>query len=509
MRGAVVRSLLAVFVLGTSAAACEHFGFEGATPAFSGSGGVGATGGSGGTRDVSAAGAGGVDTSSPTIVYEPGEPEGFGGAPGTRVSTIALKDDVFRVVRRSDDEVIVSGQARLESSETGDWVQCIHETDGVRWKRWLAHGVPWHQGRGEAAVDARGHTWFANSFVGTLRIGDTSVTSVVNPGQPEGNFDEHGRPSDDVFLAELDELGALVSLRTFGGVGRQALLGMKLDARGNPVLVGMFSGRMDFGDVELTSSGGSLSADLFVVRLSPEGEVLQANQFAQTALMVNDFALDSQDRVVMAGSSMPQGGTLGAGTLLELGEGWALALTKEGDIAWSSSFGSLRGLAVSSVAIDSKDNSVFSVRAKLTAPVFDTPSGGGAVVVKLDSAGEPLFVKRFGEISVDNVREVAILPDDSFVIGGHFSSGIDLGGGRLEALFPNEYDADVFVARLGANGEHIWSLHAGGKGGDYAPDVAVVRPDRVALLGSFSTAIDWGDGVVQRQGGPYLAWLTP
>lgn len=505
MHRTLARSLLVVLM--GSAVACEYLGLNDAEPAPSSSGGgAGAGGGSGGAPDEAAGGTGGADTSSPTIVHEPGELEGFGGAPETRVSTIALKDDVFRVVRRSEDEVIVSGQARLESSETGDWVQCVHETDGVRWKRWLAHGVPRYQGRGEAAVDARGHTWFANSFVGTLRIGDTNVTSVVNPGQPEGNFDEHGRPSDDVFLAEFDELGALVSLRTFGGVGRQSLLGMKLDARGNPVLVGTFSGRMDWGDVELTSSGGSLRADLFVVRLSPEGEVLQAHQFAQTALMVNDFALDSQDRVVMAGGSSPQGGTLDAGTQLELGEGWALALTKDGDIAWSSNFGSPQGLTVSSVAIDSKDNSVFSVRARLAGPVFDTPGDRGAVIVKLDPAGELLFVKRFGEVSV---RGVAILPDDSFVLGGHFSDSIDLGGGLLEPFYPGEHDADVFVARLGVNGEHIWSLHAGGNGGDYAPDVALVRSDRVALLGSFSTAIDWGDGAVQRQGGPYLTWLTP
>lgn len=511
----VARLLFALLVVGGSSVACDRFEFDGIsnTPGSGGAGATGgtsgiATGGAGPTGGTFGVGTGGANT-APRL-DDAGELEGFGGDLGAHASTLALVSDAFRVVRRSDDEVIVSGSDRLEQPpEEGDWVQCVNETSGLRWKRWLAHDTSSYRGRGQAAVDSRGHTWFANSFAGALRIGETTVTSVVNPGMGSNVFDERGAPSDDLFLAEFDENGGLVSLRTFGGVGRQSLFGLKLDANDNLVLVGTFTGRMDVGDVELTSSGGSLASDLFVLRLSAEGEALRVDQFAQQGLMVNDIALDSQNRVVIAGSSHASG-FLGEPNRLELGAGWAFALTEDGEIAWHSNFGSLEGLSVLRVAIDGNGNGIFSLNVDAAAPVFDTPPGAGrAAVVKLDPAGEPLFVKRFGETSLDAVHGIAILPDDSLVIGGHFYAGIDLGGGRFEVFHPNAYDADAFAARLSAEGEHIWSLHAGGRDSDYGPDVALVRPDRVVLLGSFTTAIDWGDGPVLYQGGPYVAWLAP
>lgn len=435
-----------------------------------------------------------------------------GSLPG-KAQAFVLEDEVDRLVRRSDDEVIAFGRDVLYAAddspvvaEKGFWIECLNERKGLRWKRWLRSepSTSWSFVDGHVLVDQRGHIWFAGHFSGELTIGDTTVTSVVDPHGPEEN-PWYPNPSLDLVLVELDENGALLRVNTFGGVGDQSVAAAAFGPDGALVLAVELYGKMSVGVPELTSSRGALDYDLTFLHVNQEGDVESYSQYPQKNLRVKELEIGDDGSLILLGHRTGSAPEVSLGAFsVDFGQrAWVLSLGPEGLVNWSRT---LDRALLGALEVDDSGNVLVLSGGHATADPNEVSLSG---LVKLSPIGQPLFALALGGTSDDYISAFTTLPDDSIVLTGAYYENIDLGGGPLFVQDEISLVPDVVTARLDAQGRHVWSASTGGVGYDYGIAVVAVRKDRIALLGAFDSAIDWGRGPVTGPGERYVTWLTP
>jgi len=118
---------------------------------------------------------------------------------------------------------------------------------------------------GELAIDPDSSVVVVGAFNGTANFGEGNVTSLG----PLAN--QNGR---DVFATKLDiDEGTTIWSRQVGDSNQQfaeqVALGVGVDPDGNVWVGGTFEGVFNWGDGELTASGGFSTPDGFVAKLSP------------------------------------------------------------------------------------------------------------------------------------------------------------------------------------------------------------------------------------------------
>lgn len=120
--------------------------------------------------------------------------------------------------------------------------------------------------RGQAiAVADSGDVYAAGFFNGTVNFGSTTAGTSTLTSRNTGSAQDG---SGDGFLLRLDSEGNFVSVRQYGGTGRDSINAIALDSPADVLLAGAFEETAKFdvgpGEVEATSSGGQ---DLFAARV--------------------------------------------------------------------------------------------------------------------------------------------------------------------------------------------------------------------------------------------------
>lgn len=110
-----------------------------------------------------------------------------------------------------------------------------------------------------------------------------------------------------------------------------------------------------------------------------------------------------------------------------------------------------------------------------------------------------LWSKRFGDAAYQAAHSVAAGPAGEAYVAGRCTGSVDFGGGPLPTP-ANAYD--WCVAKLDANGGHLWSRTFSTLGGpdDRGPFLAVDGAGNLLLTASFGVSIDTGAGVLQSTG---------
>ena len=168
---------------------------------------------------------------------------------------------------------------------------------------------------------------------------------------------------------------------------------------------------------------------------------------------------------------------------------------------WSKQFGDAQPQSGASVALDGSDNVLLTGHFWGTA---DFGAGGpltsaGAddiFVTTLDSGGGHLWSKRFGDADSQIAASVAVDDSGNALLTGYFWGMVDFGGGPLASTG----QSDVFVAKLDANGNHLWSKRFGDAAFQVGASVAVDGSDNVLLTGFFGGTVDFGAGPLTSAG---------
>lgn len=117
-------------------------------------------------------------------------------------------------------------------------------------------------------------------------------------------------------------------------------------------------------------------------------------------------------------------------------------------------------------------------------------------VVKLRPDHSVIWSRSFGDDYLQQAMRVAVDPEGEILIIGHSWGTIDFGGGPLTSAG----ERDVFVAKLSAAGDHVWSKRFGDARDQRGRGIATDRDGNVFIAGSVWGAMDFGGGPLTSAG---------
>jgi hypothetical protein len=252
-------------------------------------------------------------------------------------------------------------------------------------------------------------------------------SNILLAGSFKSPIDFGGGPltsagNEDIFVAKLGSSGAHVYSKRFGDAGRQQLRAVGTNAAGDAYLTGAFEGTLELGGAPL-QRGPEFQSGVYLTRLGPTGKHEFSRAFFDTApgTYPTALAVDAEGNVAIAGTLAKSidlgGGPLGA----ELGGIFVAKYNKYGAHRWSRIY-----------PADKYQNTVF-------------------------------------------VTAVAFNPAGNLLLTGSFEQGLDFGSGKIASMAK----PDVFVAKLGADGEAQWARRHGDASGNIGNAIAVDAAGKV------------------------------
>ena len=293
----------------------------------------------------------------------------------------------------------------------------------------------------------------------------------------------------------------------FGDSENQDVASVAVDSSGNVIVMGDFSGTVDFGGGSLTSAG---MTDVFVAKFGPSGNHLWSQRFGdgtyQTAV---DVAVDTSGNVIVTGYFH---GTidLGGGVFASSGENdmFLAKFDPSGNHLWSDRFGDVGYDYVAGVACDRPGNIViagffYSGDIDFGGGTLTNAGGEDVFVAKFDPSGTHLWSDNFGDSDGQGADDVAIDGLGNIIVTGSFDGTVNFGGGGLVSAGAG----DIFVAKFDPDGVHVWSDGFGDSAWQSPEGVASDGSGNVFIIGSFMGSVDFGAGDLTSAGGMdiYLA----
>ncbi|RLB60277.1 MAG: hypothetical protein DRI90_14100 [Deltaproteobacteria bacterium] len=313
----------------------------------------------------------------------------------------------------------------------------------------------------------------------------------------------------------------LWSLR-FGDWDPQSAYAVAVDDDRNIVVVGTYQGTVDFSGTPLSSIG---DGNLFVAKLSPAGELLWAKGYGDTAAQeATGVAIDGQGNIAVAGRHH---GTLdfpdGSSALVAEPEGshFLALFNAEGGAEWSRS---VPGRLWPRVAIDHSSGDVV-MAGRLT----DEATFGSDTLTPVWT--EDIYVARFSpagdlrwsahipseDVETDPDQVVSLLgglaidSQGAVLLAGGFLTQLTFGS---EVLRNESVGADIFVAKLDADGDALWAKRYGGDEGltQFVSGFAL-DDDHLVLVGAYVGLLSLGPSALPSSGWKhrdvFVARLSP
>ncbi|MDI1444138.1 hypothetical protein [Polyangium sp. 6x1] len=410
-----------------------------------------------------------------------GTPKAAFTPPGSSVSP--MTDVLSDVAVTPDGGYVVAGTVEfLESSGPGSvYVAKIGPDGAMQWeKKYPCEGFAVARG---VAVSPAGDVTVVGEFDGMIHFGGSELQSI---------------PSNDIFMATFDAMGAHIWSKSFGAANRQAAHDVDTDAAGNLYVTGWVTD-------ENVSLGGDTVApsgqDLFVASYDSAGthrwSRIFVNQSIQrgrrlTVMENGDVAVvgETYSGADLGGGSLPGGGDYDLVVAMYKGE--------TGAHVWSKVFGSSGNQLPGSIAAAPNGNVL--VTGHFTGSLDfggGTMSAVGGIDVYLaefaGSNGNHVRSKRFGITQPSQGTGIAVDGAGNVVVTGYFNGSINFGSGTITTSDGN----DSFVVKLAEfDWAPLWTRTFGGTGSQTAWAAAVDGKGDVIVGGSFEQQIVFGAPLV-------------
>lgn len=314
--------------------------------------------------------------------------------------------------------------------------------------------------------------------------------------------DDGGASHSDTAQVTVGAAGELVWTRTFGGptfVDGITVNDLATAPDGSVVLTGVLTGTANFGSGNVTSNGGN---DAFVAMWSGDGQLRWARRYGSGGHDFGQAVAVAEDGDVVVTGGFTGSVDFGGGTLTSAGsyDVFVLRLSNGGAHRWSKRGGGTGDDSGAAVAVDLDGDVTMAGTISNTAEVGGgslTSAGGRDIVLAhyAGASGAHLWSKRFGAAGFDAPEDLVADVDGSIVMTGVFANRVNFGGGNLDAV-----GADVVVARFAASGAHVWSKRFGGTGDDQVSGVSLAPDGDLVVAGQFASTIDFGGGALTSTG---------
>jgi hypothetical protein len=371
------------------------------------------------------------------------------------------------------------------------FVAKLDPSGGVLWSWSL--GDPVEQLGFAAAPTDDGGVLATGSFRGTVSFGSEMKSSM----------------NRDPYVARFGADGGLQWYRTSEGEtvsAEQFGVRVVLDAEGNSIVLGHFAGELNFGTPLKGAEPMEMNAlDIFLAKFGPGGDHLWTKVFGDTKMQRGPgLALDSAGNIYLAGVSS---GTLSfsPGTesckltdIAGVGEDIYVAkLNSLGECVWAKNFGNNQTQYVQTVQVN-KDQSVVVVGDFVGLVDFgngpiNSYGDRDAFVLKLDEKGDLEWIKRYGDALAQGGQAAVFDESGDIIVTGRFSGNVDFGLGAIKT----ESGLDsVFLLKLDAAGNTVWSRGFGKTGVNHSRGLALDGDGNAWLMGTTTGSIDFGGGLL-------------
>lgn len=324
--------------------------------------------------------------------------------------------------------------------------------------------------------------FITGSFEGTAAFGGAPVTAGGN---------------QNVFVLELDALGAHVDSRGYGPNNNQVGFGIASAPDGVPIVVGHFETGLDFGLGAMTNGGGT---DAFIVRLGDSVTSWQRAAGSGNNQAATEVAVDASGNVFVAGTfdgSM----TLGGATLTSAGgtDVFLAKLSPTGQHLFSTRFGDSAEQDASGLAVGGgRVVLVGRNRGTVNFGGEDIPNAGDldSYVATFDAATMGhVFSAGYGGDEDQIVTSVAVHTDGSFAITGGFQGELTFGGQELDGD-----GMDLFVASFAADASHRFSARYGDSASQFGWAIAIDSSGSLIVTGDLRGSADFGATAITSAG---------
>jgi len=349
------------------------------------------------------------------------------------------------------------------------------------------------------AVDGAGNVYISGSFE---NIAD------FDPGPGVYNLSSSG--ASDIFILKLDPQGNFVWVHKFGGTSFDMGLDINEDGFGNVYVTGSFRGTVDFdpGPSVNNLQGGNVEST-FLLKLSSLGNFEWAVAMGSSSFdQGHSLAVDGGSSVLLTGY---YSGTVdfdpgpGINNLTPNGASdlFILKLDSQGNFVWAKSLGGVNADVGEDIKLDGAGNILL---VGYFGGVVDFDPGSGLVpltanglldmfVLKLNSSGDFLWARSVGGNGNDLAESVAVDAFGDVTIVGSYRDTVDFDPSPASDTLVSVGEEDIFILKLDASGNYIWSGSIGDVVEDMARGVVSDAYGNIYVTGSFWGDVDFDPGL--------------
>ena len=273
---------------------------------------------------------------------------------------------------------------------------------------------------------------------------------------------------------------------------------LAVDASGNIIVCGTFSGTANFGGSDLTAMGPS---DGFIAKFNSAG-VFQWNQVVtgNGSQVTYAVATDAASNVYAAGYFNTEVAFQGVSPVASAG-GLDLFMAKfnsAGAVQWTQRRGGTGDDIATAIGADASGNLAvgggFHDTVNLGGSALVSAGGFDCFVARYGSSGTHLWSLRFGSAGENEITYSAVLNSASKVFISALSE-VDVNGA------PGNGGPDIVIAKYSSTGVLTWSRIVGGGGDDdRAFTLGVDVGDNIVVGGTFEATVDFGGGPRKSHG---------
>lgn len=300
--------------------------------------------------------------------------------------------------------------------------------------------------------------------------------------------------SNDLFLMKMSPAGEVLWARSWGDVGDQSAGAMAIDAGGNIVLAGSFQGGIDFGPGNVLLTVGS--DDIYVAKLDGDGNTIWAKQYGDDKSQIGrDVAVTPLGDICVVGAFA---GVTNFGDTDVMSSGlndaFIVKLAGNGSLLWKRIVGDAMVQTAAAIAVDSLGDAVVTGFYQGSVTFGDT---------MLSNPGD-IFVTKLGTDGAFLwAKSLSVLDaqpqpsgDGGVWLSGSVAVPVNFGGGQLTpaGLY------DVYLAKLDSNGSYVNAKLFGGGGAEGTTDISVDEAGSVLIAVQGDGGIDFGDGPLLSSG---------
>jgi hypothetical protein len=348
------------------------------------------------------------------------------------------------------------------------------------------------------AVDSAGNVVLAGDFKNTINFGGADVP---------------GTPDRILFVAKLDSEGKHVFSRGIGGAKNQYCSGMDVDAMGNILLGGYYTGgSTNLGDGQLPWEGDAQNG--FYGKLNALGEAQWSEAVVDgDSQSVRGIAAVAQGDIFMVGRFQGQI-KIGPYTLSNesVSDTFIAKMASDGSVLFADSYTASWYLYGNEIAAKDKHGAIFAGQIGGTANFGGTSLTGvladnDSFAARIDENGDVMWAMLLGGNGAQEVTSVAMDDAGNALIAGVFEGTVNFGGAMLQSMG----GLDGYLIKVDPTKKVLWAKAFGGAAEQRVEAVSVDGAGNILIAGTFENGVTLGDKVFTSNGGrdAFVAKLNP